>query len=172
MARLHSLLNPNDKQDVYLAVSLLREIWSLGDAPPNSTPTFVQGRKVLRIYGHFVKNLTMPYICVDYTLSEQLISLSAAVHLALYLYTDSWARTANQTYVNLMIMIKNVYFCVAKYKVDMPKGKFYIILLGTDQLEGFFALVRCAVGTDSNINILQLGNCATGLTQIAAILAV
>ena len=160
-ARLRSLLNPNDKQDVYLALSLLKEIWSLGDPPPNSTLTFVCAHTALRVYRHFVKNLTMPYICVDYMLSEQLISLSTAAHLALYLYTDDRACTAflpNQTYVNLMMMIKNVYFCIAKYKVDIPKGQFYIILLGTDRLEGFLALIRCAVGTDSNVDILQLGN--------------
>lgn len=117
----------------------------------------------------------MPYICVDYSLKQQLVSLSTTAHLVLYLYTDNRARTAflpNQTYVNLMMMIKNIYFCIAKSKVDQLNGQFYIILLGTDRLEGLFALVRCAVGSDSNVDILQLSSRATGLTQIAAILAI
>ena len=43
-------------------------------------------------------------------------------------------------YVNLMIMIKNVIFCVAKAKVNDPDGEFWIILLGTDQLEELFSI--------------------------------
>ena len=69
-----------------------------------------------------------------------------------------------------MMMIKNVFFCVAKYKVDIPDGQFYIILLGTDHLKSLFALVRCATGTDSNIDLLQLANRMSGLTEVAAIL--
>ena len=70
-----------------------------------------------------------------------------------------------------MIMIKNVYSCIAKFKKDNPNGKFFIILLGTDRLEGFFGLIRTAVGTDCNVDILQLGSRASGLTEVAVILA-
>jgi hypothetical protein len=37
---LHSLFNPNNKQDVILAYSLLKEIWSLPPPPPASSPSF------------------------------------------------------------------------------------------------------------------------------------
>lgn len=46
-----------------------------------------------------------------------------------------------QLYVNIMIMIKNVYFCIAKAKVDNPQGKFWIISLGTDRLETLFGIL-------------------------------
>ena len=78
----------------------------------------------------------MPYICVDLNLDEQLIQLSTAVHLALYLFSDNLARTKfmpTQSYIDIMIMVKNVYFCVAKTKVDNPSGKLFIIQLGTDR---------------------------------------
>ena len=39
---LWSLLNPNDKQDVILVYSLLREIWSLPPPPPDSSPAFAR----------------------------------------------------------------------------------------------------------------------------------
>ena len=68
-------------------------------------------------------------------------------------------------------MIKNIYFCITKFKKDNPDGKFFIILLGTDHLKGFFGLVQTAVGTDCNVDILQLGSCASGLTEVAVILA-
>ncbi|KAH8986495.1 hypothetical protein EDB92DRAFT_1786657, partial [Lactarius akahatsu] len=76
-----------------------------------------------------------------------------------------------QSYVDIMIMVKNVFYCVAKAKVDNPHGNFYPILLGTNHLETFFGLVQTAVGTDANIDILQLGNRASGLTEVALILS-
>ena len=80
----------------------------------------------------------MPYICVDLLLSEQLIYLSAAAHLLVALFAEDQVGTKlmpTQLYVDPMIMIKNVYFCVAKAKVDNPNEPFYLILLGTDRLE-------------------------------------
>ena len=41
-------------------------------------------------------------------------------------------------YIDLMIMIKNVLFCVVKAKIDDSDGEFWIILLGTDRLEELF----------------------------------
>ena len=50
-----------------------------------------------------------------------------------------------QTYHDTMQTIKNVYFCIAKAKLDNPSGKFFIICLGSDPLEkvfGKFTAVR------------------------------
>jgi hypothetical protein len=58
-----------------------------------------------------------------------------------------------------------------KSKSTIPMALFYPILLGTDRLETFFGLIQMAVGTDSNVNLLQLGSHASGLTEVAAILA-
>ncbi|KAK7015632.1 hypothetical protein R3P38DRAFT_3570055 [Favolaschia claudopus] len=113
----------------------------------------------------------MPYVNVDLDLSAQLTYLSAAAHLLMDLYAHDSARTdfmPAQTYVNIMMMIKNAYFCVAKTKVDIPEGKFWLILLGTDRLEIFYGLLRSAIGPDSNVDLLQLANRASGLAEIAA----
>ena len=172
--RLRSLLNPNDKQDVVLAYSLLREIWSLPPPPPDSSPAFARARSALNLYGQFARNLVLPYVCLDFSLDEQLIHLSTAAHLAFHLYRDNSARTRfmpSQCYVDITLMTKNVFFCVAKMKADNPTGKFYLTLLGTDRLETFFGLIRTAVGTDANVDTLQLGSRASGLTEVAVILA-
>ncbi|KAH9167194.1 hypothetical protein EDB89DRAFT_2126133, partial [Lactarius sanguifluus] len=172
--RLRSLLNPNDKQDVVLAYSLLKEVWSLPPPPAGSSPSFARAREALNVYGKFAHHLMTPYVCVDLNLDEQLIHLSAAAHMAFFLYRDCLARTQfmpTQSYVDIMIMVKNVFYCVAKAKVDNPHGNFYPILLGTDRLETFFGLIRTAVGTDANVDVLQLGNRASGLTEVALILA-
>jgi hypothetical protein len=50
---LHSLLNPNDKQDIVLAYSLLKEVWSLPPPPVGSSPAFTRAREALNLYGQF-----------------------------------------------------------------------------------------------------------------------
>ncbi|KAI0282410.1 hypothetical protein BC826DRAFT_1093961 [Russula brevipes] len=171
--RLRSLLNPNDKQDVILAYSLLKEIWALPPPLPHSDPPFAQARRALNLYGAFARSLVFPYVSVDLSLDEQLIHLSIAAHLAFHLFRHNAAGTSFmpvQSYTDIVLMVKNVFFCVAKTKIDNPTGNFYITSLGTDRLETFFGLVRTAVGTDANIDMLQLGSRASGLTEVAAIL--
>ena len=68
-------------------------------------------------------------------------------------------------------MIKNIYFCVAQAKVDNPDSKFYIILLGTDLLEGLFGIIQSMIGNDSGCDLYQLAMCITGSTKVANILA-
>jgi hypothetical protein len=172
--RLRSLLNPNDKQDVLLAYSLLKEIWSLPPPSEKCSPPFAQARRALILYGEVARNLVLPYVCIDLSLDEQLIHLSVAAHLIFYLYRYNAAGTSfmpAQSYTDIIIMTKNTFFCVAKTKVDNPDGKFYLISLGTDRLETFFGLIRTAVGTDANVDMLQLGSRASGLTEVGVILA-
>ena len=157
-----------------LGYNLMKEIWSLPPAKATASPDFVHAREALRLYGQFAYHLILPYICVDLNLDEQLSHLSTAAHLAFYLYTDGSAKTRfmpNQSFVNIMIMVKNAYFCVAKCKVDDPTGSLRLFQFGTDRLEGFFGLIRTAIGTDTNINIMKLGSHASGLVKVAAILA-
>ncbi|KAF8147135.1 hypothetical protein K438DRAFT_1626551, partial [Mycena galopus ATCC 62051] len=57
-----------------------------------------------------------------------------------------------------------------KAKIDVPDSEFFLILLGTDRLEKLFGLIRTAVGTDSNFDILQLAGRASNLTEVYIIL--
>ncbi|KAL0948706.1 hypothetical protein HGRIS_008840 [Hohenbuehelia grisea] len=70
-----------------------------------------------------------------------------------------------------MIMVKNVYFSIAKAKIDTPKQKFWIILLGTDHLEILFGTLRTMVGNDTNVDAYQLGSRLTGTIEVSTILA-
>ena len=77
--------------------------------------------------------LIAPYTHQTMSLRDQMKHLSKAAHLVLALYIHSkGAFIFNPLYADIMHMIKNVYFCVAKAKHKDPNGKFYIILLGTD----------------------------------------
>ncbi|TFY77572.1 hypothetical protein EWM64_g6442 [Hericium alpestre] len=137
-------------------------------------PGFLAARHALKVFGVFCYNLVYPYICIDMSLKEQLEHLSTAAHLALvlYKYENAWTDfLPSMLYIDLMLMVKNAYFCIAKAKVDLLNSKFYLILLGTDRLKTLFGILCTMVGNDSNLDILQLALRLTGTTDIANILA-
>ncbi|KAH8987653.1 hypothetical protein EDB92DRAFT_1933085 [Lactarius akahatsu] len=121
---VHAVLNPNDKQDVLLAYTLLQDIWSL--------PQLTSGAP-----GYKARNDFIP----------------------------------TALYVNLIMMVKNVFFCVAKAKIDTPNNDFSIVLLGTDCLENLFSCLRTIIGNDANVDNYQLGLHLTGTMESANILA-
>lgn len=130
------------------------------------------GPKSFQTLGALFLHVMMPYICIELLLSDQLVHLSAAAHLLLALFAKDCVETSlmpTQLYINIMIMIKNVYFCVAKAKVDDPDGSFWIILLETDHLETLYGILRTMVGNNANLDLLQLSLCLTGTTEISTI---
>ncbi len=169
---INSLFKPNDTQDVRLAFDLLKAIWSLPNATRHENPSFFAARHALRTLGKLFYHVVFPYMCTDLSLTEQLEHLSAASHLAFILYYTSGKEfMPTLLYQDLAIMVKNVFFCVAKAKVDDPEGKFYIVLLGTDRLEELFGILRTMIGNDANLDIYQLASRLTGTTQVSNILA-
>ena len=61
------------------------------------------------------------------------------------------------TFKDIILLVQNAYFCVAKAKIRTPDGNFYLILNGTDRLELTFGIVRSMVGNDANADVLTLG---------------
>jgi hypothetical protein len=157
--RINYLLNPTDRQDVPLCFTLLKEIWSLPPPAPTDKPSFVAARNALRMLGSLFQHLTLPFVQVTLSLHEQLAHLSAAAHLATFLFTTNDARSKAMpvlTFKDIIVLVKNAFFCVAKAKIRTPDGEFYIILLRTDRLESTFGVVRSIIGNDTNTNILTL----------------
>ncbi|VDC03828.1 unnamed protein product [Peniophora sp. CBMAI 1063] len=172
---VNSVLNPSDKHDILLAFCLLKDMWTLPAANPLSHPaSYIATREAICTYGEMCYHLIFPYICTNLSLDEQLEHLSAGVHLAVALFADQKVRTdflGIVLIVNIILMVKNVYFCVAKAKADLPNEPFFIILLGTDSLESLFGILCTMVGNDANLDVLQLGLCVTNTTEVATILA-
>ncbi|KAK1221659.1 hypothetical protein PQX77_015528 [Marasmius sp. AFHP31] len=174
---INSLFNPEDKQDVKLAFLLLKDIWSLPKMPATEAsekPYQSDIRDAIRILGRACFHLVFPYVCVDLSLSEQLEHLSAAAHLIFALY--SFQRAAKRfipttLYIDIMLMVRNAYFCVAKSKVDDPDGEFWLILLGMDRLETLFGILRTMVGNDTNLDVYQTACRLAETTEVANILA-
>jgi hypothetical protein len=172
---IEHVLNPTDKQDVVLAYRLLKDLWSLPPADPDtSSQLYIEVREALRLYGMFCYHMIFPYLCTELTLAEQLKHLSAAVHLllALYVYEDARSHFIPMPlFVDIGIMVKNAFFCIAKAKLDHPVDPFFLVLLGTDRLEMLFGILRTMVGNDANLDILQLALRVTTTTEVSNILA-
>ncbi|KAF9552115.1 hypothetical protein CPC08DRAFT_792038 [Agrocybe pediades] len=175
---INAAFNPNDLQDVKMAYDLLKDIWTLPalndseSTEPSVRPGVLKAKKALFILGKLFFHLIFPYLCIDLSLSEQLEHLSAAAHLALILYQKAGKDfLPTNLYLDIMIMIKNVYFCVAKAKVDDPDSEFWIILLGTDRLEILFGILRTMIGNDANLDMYQLIARIAGTIEVANILA-
>ena len=169
---IRSLFNPDDQQDVKMAFDMLKDIWSLPRSSTNLRRGFMEAREALWILGKLLYYMVFPYLCVDLSLSDQIEHLSAAAHLAIILYRLAGKDfIPTNLYIDLMIMIKNVLFCVAKAKIDDPDREFWIILLGTDRLEELFGILRTMVGNDTNLDNLQLVSRLSGTTEVANILA-
>ncbi|KZW01881.1 hypothetical protein EXIGLDRAFT_590650, partial [Exidia glandulosa HHB12029] len=169
-----SWLNPTDKQNVPLMYSLLRALWTLPDAPATAKPTFAQARNALKTFGKLGYYLVAPYVQVNLSLAEQLEYLSTAAHLAIALFTSNDTRTnfmPASLFLDIMHMVKNAYFCVAKTKAADPDGEFWLVLLGTDRLEDAFGILRTIVGNDANADALQVGTRLSNASQVANIFA-
>lgn len=165
------LLAPNDRQDVVLMIQLLNSISRLPPSDGTLSPSSQASRRILNLLGTLYRYLLESYLDVTLSLDDQLTRLSAASHLALALYYQDKGRFIPvQLYFDLQCMIRTVYFCVAKAQVDNPDGEFFIILLGTDGLEKVFGKVRTMVGSDTNVDMLQLGNRVDGAVQCVKVL--
>ena len=169
---VRAIFNPDDQQDVKMALDMLKDIWTLPRISENPHPGFQKAWEAIWILGKLLYHMGFPYLCVDLSLSEQIEHLSAAAHLALSLYRLAKKDfIPTNLYIDLMIMIKNVLFCVAKAKIDDPDGELWIILLATDRLEELYGILRTMVGNDTNLDILQLVCRLAGTTEVSNILA-
>ena len=155
-----------------MAFDMLKDIWRLPRISENPHPGFQKAREAIWILGKLLYHMVYPYLCIDLSLSEQIEHLSATAHLSIALFKLAGKDfLPTNLYIDLMIMIKNVMFCVAKAKVDDPDGELWIILLATDRLEELFGILCTMVGNDSNLDILQLVCRLAGTTEVSNILA-
>ncbi|KAI0028022.1 hypothetical protein K488DRAFT_59754, partial [Vararia minispora EC-137] len=173
---LAALFNVADKQDVNLAYRLAFLIWELRRVPiPNHREaTYVQQRKAIALFADLWFDLMTPYICVTLSLSDQLLRLSAAAHMLLALYFHEGAKSRflpNPLFIDIMLMIKNTYFCVAKAKADNPGSAWFLIWMGTDSLESILGVVRTMVGNDSNADMLQLAQRLSHSVEVTNVFA-
>ncbi|KAF8260478.1 hypothetical protein EI94DRAFT_1773692 [Lactarius quietus] len=141
-----------------------KEIWSLPPPALTDKPGFVAARGVLLMLGSLFRHLVLPFVQVSLSLHDQLVHLSAATHLLI-------KAMPLLTFKDIILLVKNVYFCTAKAKIYTPNGNLYHILNGTDRLESTFGIVQMMVGNDANADILTLGFCLLHAVECLNILS-
>jgi hypothetical protein len=107
---------------------MLKDIWTLPRITTSTKPGAKEARESLWVLGKLLYHVVFPYLCVELSLVEQLEHLSAASHLSLVLFYQANGKPflPTELYINLQLMIKNAYFCIAKSKIDDPEGSFWI----------------------------------------------
>jgi hypothetical protein len=89
--------------------------------------------------GSFVQ----PFITVDMTLSEQVRSLATYTFLAAVVQIKhGTACLTGPLYAGSQATVKNITFTIARMQIMDPNMSFYILLEGTDHLEGLFGDCR------------------------------
>lgn len=152
--RISMLLNPQDKQNVPIALDLIKELQS---AQIPNTPEATRIRHVTllaELYSFFITPFTDPSL----SLSSQVRRLSTYAHLIFALYRkhgSSFMKGA--LYGDSVSIVKSIIILIARWKTKDGEIRFYIIHIGSDRLEGVFSHVRTQDHT-RNCDILQLGN--------------
>ncbi|KAJ3714758.1 hypothetical protein C8R42DRAFT_591007, partial [Lentinula raphanica] len=144
LEKAQGLLDPSDKQNVPKAVSLIQHLLQLKNQNTEFImPSEVQHRNSLIFLAEVLGYFLQPFIDIDMSLSEQLKSLSTFAHLAAAMYLKhGTACFTGALYHDCQAVIKNIYFTVARMQLVSPDLSLYIILEGTDRLEGLFSDVR------------------------------
>ncbi|KAJ7236459.1 hypothetical protein C8J57DRAFT_1247700 [Mycena rebaudengoi] len=169
---IDTLLYPNDRQSVTLMYNLLSSIAILPEALDTDLPAFRNTRRILRLLGALYRHILEAYTNIKLSLQDQLVHISAAMHLMMAIYKKEAGRfVPSQTYFDFMTMGKNIFFCVAKTQIDDPNGSFWIIGAATDPLELSFGKVRTMTGNDCNTDMLQLPSRLTAAVTCENILA-
>ena len=160
------LLAPNDRQDVVLMIELLHAIALLPPLEYSNHPLYQSARHILWLFGHIYFYLLTAYLDITLSLNDQLVRLSAAAHLILAIYhTDKGEFIPGQTCFDVMCMIKNIYFSMAKPRLMTPQAHF-----GSSYLEQMVwrrCLDRCTQWLGM-IHMLINYNSQTGLMVLSS----
>lgn len=130
LTTIEALFDVRDHQNVPKTIKLRQAVYELGRKPAFSSLAI---NRPIVLLGELLGCFILPYIDPNYTLSEQLISLSAVAHTTLVLFRmDTTSFITGQLGYNIPTTCKNVYWCVAKQKVLNPSGKLHIGQAGSD----------------------------------------
>ncbi|KAF8181781.1 hypothetical protein BJ912DRAFT_806303, partial [Pholiota molesta] len=155
-----ALLNPADKQNVPLAVSLLKYLLegSKKALPPSTELNFPYRLRKIRFLLTFLSYFLDPFINTEMTLSEQLKSLSTYSHLLTAMHLKHRASFMNTAlFADSQSVVKNVFYTAARLQLLDPKIDYHILFEGSDRLEGIFSNVRTQDHA-RNFDVLQLAH--------------
>lgn len=150
---IDALLNVKDKQNVPHAVKLLQLLLDLEE---DQTSMISDVINEIKVFGYIAKLLLSIFADTQINLLDQLTNLSQLSFLLLILYRKhgtSFMMTA--LYQDIQSTIQDAYVCVAIFKSMAQSTPLLLLLLGTDQLESLFSIVR-TVTHSNNCDFLEL----------------
>ncbi|KAH6884031.1 hypothetical protein BKA70DRAFT_1074403, partial [Coprinopsis sp. MPI-PUGE-AT-0042] len=168
--RVDQLLNPVDKQNVPVAVNLLEEISTLDvDEMHELDLTNKIVFKRVQFLGQLFQYFVRPFTDVTMSLSDQIKSLSTYAHLTFALYRKHTTNfMGNALYADSMSVVKCIVWTTARLQLIDPEIQYYLMLVGTDLLEGTFSHVR-TLDHARNFDLLQLAHKLSIATEIHSI---
>jgi hypothetical protein len=151
------LLDPADKQNVPKAVTLLQSLLQLKDLPTPENPAQNQKRKAIIFAAQFMGYFMRPFTDVDMNLNDQLENLVTYSFLAAAMQIRHGTNCLTSAlYADTQATVKNIIFTVARMQRVDTKKALYLLLEGTDRLEGLFGDCRTQ-DHSRNFDIEQLG---------------
>src|SRR6267154_4650352 len=141
--KAHQLLDPSDKQNVPKAVTLVQSLLQLKDLRISSNPTINQRGQAILFVAEMMGYFMQPFITVTMTLSKQVRSLATYAFLAAAIQIKhGTACLTGPLYADSQATVKNIIFTIARMQMMDPNLLLYILLEGTDRLEGLFGDCR------------------------------
>ena len=156
IAHVNSLMDPHDKQNVPMAVSLLNIIHeqTIGDPPidPLSRDIFNE----IKLLGIITSLFLSLFTKLDINLIDQLLNMSHLSHLLLYIFRRHKSKFITKNlYCDLQSTIQDAFVVAAKFIEINSKADLLLYQLGTDQLEILFGTIRTLTHS-SNCDFLEL----------------
>ena len=151
-----ALLDPADKQNVPKAVNLVASLAEIESWQYLKLPSIGACIKRTVFLAKVLSYFLDAFMQVEMSLSEQIRSLSTYAHLITALYQQH--RTGFLTSALLadsQAIVKNIIFTLARMQTINPDASYYVLLEGTDRLEGVFSHARTHDHA-RNFDILQL----------------
>jgi hypothetical protein len=137
--KAHQLLDPSDKQNVPKAVTLVQSLLQLKTLHASPNPTINRHRHAIVFVAEMMGYFMQPFITVIMTLSEQVRSLATYAFLAAAVQIKhGTACLTGPLHADSRATVKNIIFTIARMQMMDPNLSIYILLEGTDCLEGLF----------------------------------
>jgi len=152
------LLNPADKQNVPKAVNLLQSLFDLSGLKLTVTPDILGRIQQIVFLTKVLTFFLFPFIKVEWSLSQQIRSLSTYSHLLTALYMKhKTSFITSALYADSQAIVKNIIFTTARLQLIDPDIEYFILLEGTDRLEEVFSHSRTH-DHSRNFDIVQFGH--------------
>ncbi len=157
---IYNLTKATDTQDVPRAVRFLEHIGNIASLSRSTCdPSELHEIETISVVADMFLSFMHAFISVDWSLSQQVASLSKYAHMAFVLYREHGQNIMpHQLYGDTQTTVKNAIFCIAKQQDVDGSQPFYLFWLGDDRLESLFGIVRMIGGHDPNCSLLQLGD--------------